>query len=81
MAMVQDCIGWTWCCTETVRDNRTMTLDRTYLTAALYQFAGLQAPLQADPRLAHLPHKASWSPKSPFNSMKANPKPSMVHAL
>jgi len=53
MGMVQDCIRWPWCCTETVRDNRSMTLDRTYLTAALYLFVDLpdfadrQAPLQA----------------------------------
>jgi predicted sulfurtransferase len=58
-----------------------MNLDRTYLTAALYQFADLQAPLQAAPRLAHLPHKASWAPKPPFNRMKVNHKPSMIHAL
>ncbi len=43
--------------------------------------AGIQAVLdflRADPRLADLPHKASWSPKPPFNRMKVKLKKEIV---
>ena len=34
--------------------------------------------LRADPRLANLPHKASWSPKPPFTRMKVKLKKEIV---